>query len=293
MELAIKYRGRVATTEDISFINNLIKNNPNDSRRALSIKLCKAWNWVQPNGALRDMVCRGFMLELHRANYIHLPAKKFTPNNPLINRNTPERIPVDQSPLSTSLKQVRPLRFCQVRRNGKEKLFNSLIDSYHYLGYCQPVGEHLKYMVFAGKRPIACLAFSSAPRHIRCRDRFIGWDAATRQKNLSFMAYNARFLILPWVQIPHLASHILSQLARILPSDWQSIYHHRVYYLETFVDTERFKGTCYKAANWIYLGKTTGRGKNDQTGKSNRSLKAVYGYPLVKDFRERLTGVSR
>ena len=293
MDLAIKYRGRVATREDVAFIKNLIKDNPNDSRRALSSKLCKAWNWVQPNGALRDMVCRGFMLELHRAGHIHLPAKKFTPNNPLINRNRPERIPVDQSPISTSLKQVRPLRFCQVRRNGKEKLFNSLIDTYHYLGDCQPVGEHLKYLVFAGKRPIACLTFSSAPGHIRCRDRFIGWDADTRQKNLPFMAYNARFLILPWVQIPHLASHILSQAARILPTEWQNLYHHPVYYLETFVDTDRFRGTCYKAANWIYLGRTTGRGKNDQTGKPNRSLKAVYGYPLVKDFRKKLAGVSR
>ena len=291
MDLAIQYRGRVATPEDVAFINNLIKANPNDSRRALSLKLCKAWNWRQPNGVLRDMVCRGFMLELHRAGYIQLPAKKFTPNNPLVNRKPPESIPVDQSPLSTSLNQVRPLRFLQVRRNGNEKLFNSLIATYHYLGYCQPVGEHLKYMVFTGKRPLACLSFSSAPRHIRCRDQFIGWDADTRKKNLSFMAYNTRFLVLPWVNIKCLASHILAQVVRILPEDWQRLYHHRVYYLETFVDTQRFKGTCYKAANWIYLGKTTGRGKNDQTGKPNRSLKAVYGYPLVKDFRKRLGGV--
>jgi hypothetical protein len=292
MDLAIQYRGRVATPEDVTFINNLIKDNPNDSRRALSLKLCKAWNWRQPNGQWRDMVCRGFMLELHRTGYIQLPAKKFTPNNPLINRKPPESIPVDQSPLSTSLNQVRPLRFLQVRRNGNEKLFNSLIATYHYLGYCQPVGEHLKYMVFTGKRPLACLSFSSAPRHIRCRDQFIGWDADTRKKNLSFMAYNTRFLVLPWVNIKCLASHILAQVVRILPEDWQRLYHHRVYYLETFVDTQRFKGTCYKAANWICLGKTTGRGKNDQTGKPNRSLKAVYGYPLVKDFRKRLAGVS-
>ena len=290
MDLGIKYRGRIATTEDVAFIDNLIEDNPNDSRRALSIKLCKAWNWRQVNGALRDMVCRGFMLELHRAGYIHLPAKKCSPNNPLVNRKTPEQIRIDQRPLSTSLKQVRPLRFCQVRRSGKEKLFNSLMDKYHYLGYCQPVGEHLKYMVFAGKRPVACLAFSSAPRHIGCRDKFIGWNAQIRQKNLSLMAYNTRFLILPWVNIKFLASHILAQLARILPKDWLSLYKHPVYYLETFVDTERFKGTCYKAANWIYLGKTTGRGKNDHTRRQNRTLKAVYGYPLAKDFRVKLAG---
>ena len=293
MDLDIKYRGKIPSTEDVAFINNLIKDNPHDSRRALSIKLCKAWNWVQPNGALRDMICRGFMLELHRAGYIQLPAKRCRPHNPLVNRQRPQPIRIDQEPLSTSLKQIRPLRFRQVRRSREEKLFNSMMDTYHYLGYVQPVGEHLKYMVFADKRPVACLAFSSAPRHIGCRDRFIGWDAKTRRKNISLMAYNSRFLILPWVKVPYLASHILSQAGKILPQDWLNLYRHPVYYLETFVDTERFKGTCYQAANWIYLGKTTGRGKDDQSGKPNRSLKAVYGYPLVKDFRERLSGVSR
>lgn len=288
MDPGIKYRGKVATTEDIAFINQLIKDNPADSRRALSVKLCKAWNWVQPNGAFRDMVCRGFMLELHRAGYIQLPAKRCTPNNPLVHRRRPEPIRTDQDPLSTSLKQVRPLRFCQVRKTGKEKLFNSLINEYHYLGYIQPVGEHLKYIIFTDNRPVACLAFSSAPRHIGCRDRFIGWDANTRQKNIFLMAYNSRFLILPWIKIPYLASHILSRMGKVLSKDWKDLYQHPIYYLETFVDTERFKGTCYQAANWIYLGRTTGRGKNDQTNKVNRSIKAVWGYPLAKDFREHL-----
>ncbi len=291
MEPGIKYRGKVATTEDVDFINRLIKDNPDDSRWALSKKLCKAWNWVQPNGTLRDMVCRGFMLELHRAGYIQLPAKKRNPDNPLMNRRIPDSINIDKTPVSTPLKQVLPLEFCQVRRSSKEKLFNFLMDRYHYLGYCQPVGEHLKYIVFSDKRPVACLAFSSAPRHIGVRDKFIGWDKVTRQKNISFMAYNTRFLILPWVDIKYLASHILSRTAKILPEDWMSVYRHPVYYLETFVDTEKgFKGTCYKAANWIYLGKTTGRGKNDQTRKPNRSIKDIYGYPLVKDFREKLCG---
>ena len=290
MDLGIKYRGKVATTGDVDFINQLINDNPSDSRRALSIKLCKAWNWVQANGALRDMVCRGFMLELHRAGYINLPEKKCTPNNPLANRKSPEKIKIDQSPISTFLKNVRPLKFCQVRRSGKEKLFNSLIDQYHYLGYCQPVGEHLKYIVFIEKRPVACIAFSSAPRHIGCRDKFIGWDAKTRQKNLPLITYNTRFLILPWVNIKFLASHILSRSVGILQKDWLSLYNHPVHYVETFVDTESFKGTCYKAANWIYLGQTRGLGKNSKTMKQDRSLKAVYGYPLSKNFRERLSG---
>jgi hypothetical protein len=293
MDLAIKYRGRVASTEDVTFIKNLIKDNPNDSRRALSIKLCKAWNWVQPNGALRDMVCRGLMLELHRAGHIQLPKKKQNPSNPLAQRKKPPKATIDQIPLEGPLSRIVPLEIRQVRRTRSEKVFNSLIEQYHYLGYCQPVGEHLKYLVFALGRVVACIAFSSAPRHIGCRDRFIGWDVRVRRQNLHLIAYNSRFLILPWVRVPHLASHILGRMARQLRKDWLWFYKHPVYFLETFVDTERFKGTCYKAANWIYLGRTTGRGKNDQTHKVNRSIKAVWGYPLLKDFRERLCGGIR
>ncbi len=288
MDLEITYRGRTATTDDVVFINRLIAENPEDSRRALSQKLCRAWNWVQPNGALKDMVCRGFMLELHRAGYIKLPEKKRTPNNPFVKRKKPNRITVDQTPLITTVSGIQPLEFQQVRRGPSEALFNSLIEQHHYLGYCYPVGEQLKYMVFSNNRPIACFAWSSPPRHIGCRDRFIGWSKTIREKNLSFMAYNSRFLVLPWVTVRYLASHLLGHMAKILPLDWEKTYQHPLYFLETFVDTERFRGICYQAANWIYMGKTTGRGKNDQTGKPNRSIKAVWGLPLSKDFRERL-----
>ncbi len=286
MDLEIKYQGRVATTDDIEFIKRLIAENPVDSRRALSKKLCKAWKWVQPNGALRDMVCRGFLLQLHRAGYIKLPSKKFTPNNPLANRKSPPKIKIDQAPIRTTLSKIKPLEIRQVRRTSVEKLFNSLISQHHYLGYCHPVGEQLKYTVFSKGRPIACMAWSSAPRHIGCRDRFIGWSTDIRKKNLHFIAYNSRFLILPWVRISCLASHLLSKMARVLPVAWERAYNHPIYFLETFVDTERFKGTCYKAANWVYLGNTTGRGKSDQTHKANRSIKAVWGYPLSMDFRD-------
>ena len=290
MDLEIEYQGRVATTEDIEFINRLIAENPADSRRALSKKLCEAWNWVQPNGALRDMVCRGFLLQLHRAGYIKLPPKKFTPNNPFVNRKSPAKVEINQTALFTTLSKILPLEIRQVRGTSFEKLFNSLIAQHHYLGYCHPVGEHLKYTVFSDGKPIACLAWSSAPRHIGCRDRFIGWSADIRKKNLHLIAYNSRFLILPWVRISYLASHLLGRMAKIVPVDWERVYNHPIYFLETFVDTERFEGTCYKAANWIYLGNTTGRGKNDQTNKPNRSIKAVWGYPLSMDFREVLQG---
>jgi hypothetical protein len=290
MQLPIRYRGRQATSEEVALIRRLIAENPDDSRRALSVKLCEALNWAQPNGALKDMVCRGYMLALHRAGYISLPAKKCSPPNPFVERKKPTEISIDQRPLTTALKNIRPLKLQQVRRSRLEKLYNSLIEAYHYLGYCQPVGEHLKYIVFAGRRPIACLAWSSAARHIGCRDRFMGWSADNRRKHIDLIAYNTRFLILPWVRVPYLASHILAQMAKVVSADWQRVYKHRIYYLETFVDKERFAGSCYKAANWIYLGDTTGRGKDDQSKKPNRSIKAVYGYPLSKDFRRHLCG---
>jgi hypothetical protein len=286
MDLEIKYQGRNATSEDIEFIKGLIRRNPADSRRRLSKKLCEAWNWVQPNGALQDMVCRGFLLQLHRAGYIKLPPIRVKPNNPLANRKRPLEVDVDQTPICTKLSKIDPLEIRQIRRTPYEKLFNSLIDRHHYLGYCHPVGEHLKYMVFSEGRPVACFSWSSAPRHIGCRDKFIGWSADIRKKNLHLIAYNSRFLILPWVQIRHLASHLLGRVAKVVSADWERVYSHRIYFLETFVDRERYKGTCYKAANWIYLGATTGRGKNDQTHKVNRSIKAVWGYPLSVDFRE-------
>jgi hypothetical protein len=280
------YRGKTFTEKDIGFINQLIANNPGMSRWALSRELCRHWNWVQPNGALRDMVCRSLMLELHRAGHIRLPDKKRSVLNPLAERKKPEPIAIDQKPIQAELCDLKPLEFRQVRRTEQEKLFNSLIEQFHYLGYCHPVGEQLKYIVYAHKRPIACFCWSSAPRHIGCRDRFIGWPQQTRKKNISLMAYNSRFLILPWVHVPSLASHLLARMARVLAADWQRIYSHGIYYLETFVDKDRFCGTCYKAADWVYLGDTTGRGKNDQTKKANRSIKAVWGYPLTPDFRE-------
>jgi len=289
MSLKFRYRGKVVTSDDVAFINQLIGENPSDSRWALSKKLCRAWNWVQPNGALKDMVCRGLMLELHRAGHIRLPAKKCCVNNPFVNRKRPAKVTIDQSSVDGKLSEIKSLQFCQVRRTASEKLFNSLIEHYHYLGYCHPVGEQLKYIVYSQQRPIACLAWSSAPRHIGCRDRFIGWSAHSRKEHIHLLAYNTRFLILPWVRIGCLASHILARMAKIVCQDWQAIYRHHIYYLETFVDKQRFAGTCYKAANWIYLGDTTGRGKNDQTNKANRSIKAVWGYPLSKHFRTLLS----
>jgi hypothetical protein len=152
------------------------------------------------------------------------------------------------------------------------------------------VGEHLKYLVWGQGRPVACLAWCSAPRHLSSRDRYIGWSAEARRRNVRFLAYNTRFLILPWVKVEHLASHILGRMVLRISTDWQRIYGHPIYFLETFVDPERFRGTCYRAANWVVLGKTTGRGKQCNSYVPNRSIKEVLGYPLAKQFRELLMG---
>ena len=289
MQRPLSYRHRVITEDDLVFIRRLIAESPQCSRRGLSKRLCEAWHWVQANGAPRDMVCRGMMLMLHRQGLIELPALRQVGRSSLRGREKPAAVSIDQTPLSMSFAELGPLQVHQVRRTPEEALFNGLLQQHHYLGYTQPVGEQLKYMVFAGERPIACVAWSSAPRHLGSRDRFIGWSAQARLKNIRLLAYNTRFLILPWVTVPHLASHLLGRIAKRLSADWQTVYAHPIYFVETFIDPQRFAGTCYRAANWTVMGLTTGRGKDAPTKEVNRSIKQVLGYPLVRDFRQRLS----
>ncbi len=258
------------------------------SRRGLSEKLCLAWDWRQPNGALRDMVCRGLMLALCRAGHIDLPAVRQRPHNPLVTRARPAVAAVDCTPIHASLQELGPLTFCQVRRTAQEATFNSLLESHHYLGYRQPVGEHLKFMVTCERGPVALFAWSSAARHLGPRDRYLGWSIKARRRNIRFLAYNTRYLVLPWVRVEHLASHLLGRMTRMLPAEWEKVYGHPVHFAETFVDTTRHRGICYRAANWTVLGRTQGRGKDDLTHRPNRTLKEVLGLALSRDFRARL-----
>jgi len=284
-----RYRGRTVTAEEIGFIRALIAEDPKTSRRRLSARLCEAWQWKQANGAPRDMVCRGLLLMLHRAGEIELPAIRFRPPNPMMRRGRPQPMLIDMAPLSGALADIRPVSLQQIRKTADEPLFNSLMEQHHYLGYEQPVGEHLKYLVWADGRPIACMAWSSAPRHLASRDRYIGWSAEARRRNIRFIAYNTRFLILPWIRVPHLASHILGRVAAALSADWQRMYSHPVYFAETFIDPGRFRGTCYRAANWVLMGRTTGRGKAANSYIPNRSIKEVLGLALTPHFRELLS----
>jgi len=284
----LRYRGREIGQEDILHIRALIEQHPSDSRRKLSTRLCESWDWRQSNGTLRDMVCRGLLLMLERAGEIALPPVTYKRHNPLARRARPAPVLLDQTQIETKLKDLGPITLEQARRTVDEPLFNGLMEEHHYLGYEQPVGEHLKYLVWAQGRPIACLAWSSAPRHLGSRDRYIGWSAEARRRNIRFLAYNTRFLILPWVRVEHLASHILGRMATAISADWQRMYGHPIYFLETFVDPDRFRGTSYRAANWVVMGKTTGRGKQSNSYVPNRSIKEVLGYPLTRRFRELL-----
>lgn len=287
--LVVKYRGREIDERQVAFIRELIASHPSASRRALSMALCEAWNWRQPNGALCDALCRGLLLALYRAGQVELPAARLViPRE----RRAPAPVLVDSAPLMARLSEISPVVIRQVRRTPEEALVNGLIAQHHYLGYGHPVGENLKYLVTAGERPIACFIWQSAPRHLGPRDRHIGWSPLARRTNVRLLAYQSRFLILPWVRVPHLASHLLGRMAARLSEDWQQIYAHPIYYTETFVDPDRYRGTCYRAANWSELGLTTGRGKDCPTKRANRSLKQVWGYALVRDFRDRLCEVK-
>jgi len=287
-----KYRGKVVTQSEVIFINQLIKEHPECSRWALSKKLCAAWGWVQLNGELRDMVCRSLMLKLDRAGLIELPpVRRRPPNNAIMRQKPKQHFLVDTSELCCKLSRLGALEFEQIRRKPAEKLFDFLIEEYHYLGFSRPVGEHLKYLVYADKRPIACFVWSSATRHLGIRDEYIGWNLEARRKNIKYLAYNSRFLILPWVRVPHLASHLLGRMAKLISRAWDSFYGHRLYYLESFVDAEKFKGTSYKAANWEFLGLTSGRGTRAKTYKPTCPVKEVLGFALTRNFRELLGSV--
>jgi hypothetical protein len=288
---ALRYRSREITAGDIGFIREFIAAHSHLSRWKLSRQLCEAWQWKQANGALRDQVCRSLLLHLHRRGAIELPAtRRRISRNYLADRQRPEPLIPDNRPVRGSMALLRSqIEIHQVRRTADEGLFNSLVEQYHYLGYQQPVGEHLKYLATANGQAIACVAFCSAPRHLGPRDRFIGWDAETRRRNIRLIVYNTRFLILPWVAVPHVASHLLARVAARIAYDWQRMYAHPVWLLETFIDPARFRGTCYRAANWIPLGPTTGRGKDDLTHKPNRPVKEVLVHPLHRRFRALLS----
>ena len=285
MEQNLVIRGRQVTSQDIGLIRSLVDQYQRQGRTFISKELCRIWNWHQPNGALKDMACRELLRRLDQKGLIHLPAKKVDINRRR-KRLSPHLLSPEIYPLTGKLKEFLPIELKMVRGCPEEALHNSLVSRYHYLGYGQIVGAHLKYLAYIQKRPIACLSWGAAAWKVSCRDQFIGWSSGIRSKNLFLIVNNVRFLILPWIRIPGLASHLLSRNIKALVSDWYRRYQYDPVLLETFVDRERFSGTSYRAANWLAIGRTQGRGKNDRDHQSVLSVKEVFLYPLNKAFRE-------
>lgn len=268
---------------DIGIIKQLLNSNPDWGRTRLSEELCLIWNWRTASGRLKDMACRTLLLKLERFGHICLPPRKRPSTNAFRNLTLTE-IPHDTKPLCCSLAELLPLHVSPVLEKTTElALFKWLLANYHYLGFRNTVGENFKYLICDNQRnPLACLLFGSAAWKCAARDRFVGWTPQTRETNISFMTNNTRFLILPWIRVPHLASFVLARVAKRLSSDWSHKYGHPIYLLETFVDRSRYRGTCYQAANWILTGQTQGRTRNDRNHTISTTVKDIYVYPLGK-----------
>ena len=239
-----------------------------------------------------DNLCLKFsevLLTLYRKGLINYPPGVHDGNNKKRNQSIPF-VPIDKTPLNTKLSDLEPVDLKLVRNTDLETLYNSLVQKHHYLGYRQIVGNHLKYMAFIGKRPVACIGWGSAAWSVKSRDAFIGWNKKTKEQRLHFVANNTRFLVPSWVQVKCLASKVLSINIKRISDDWIKVYHHPLYLLETFVDQNRFKGTCYKAANWIRVGQTKGTAKRGHNHLVHGKIKDVLLYPLAKGFRKKLMG---
>lgn len=279
-------QGRQVCDDDIELIRRLMAENPDWGRSRLSIELCRLWDWRTDNGVLKDMACRSMLRKLEQRRLIVLPAPRMA--------GPPARKIRDiahcRDPIEADLQSLHPIRVEPVIGCGPaDQLFYCLMDRYHYIGCRGHVGEHLKYIVHDRHgRPLAALLFGSAAWKTSARDRFIGWDPATRQANLKLMTNNTRFLILPWVSVKNLASFVLGACLRRLSEDWQFRYGHELCLVETFVDRSRFAGTCYRAANWMRIGKTKGRSRQDRYKRLKVPVKDLYVYPLAADFRQRL-----
>jgi hypothetical protein len=281
-----KYRSRELDQQDIRFIRAIILEHHQRGRSYISRALCEAWQWVQPNGKLKECAARDLLLRLEEQGLIELP-KRLRPKNNLKKKSF-EQIPLFlKKPLSGSATEYdRPC--IELLQSQSNYLWDYLVHHHHYLGLPKLVGEHLRYLAYINGQVVACLSWASAAWKIKARDQFIGWDEETKRRNLHLIANNTRFLIPDWIKVKHLASRVLALNLRRLSADWQKNYGHPVYLAETFVDINRFKGTCYRATNWLFVGKTKGSAKKGNAYLYHGQPKAIYLYPLHRHFRRYL-----
>lgn len=289
----IVLQGRRLGPEQLEQVRTLVAEHPDWSRYRLSRQLATLWEWRSLNGQLKDMAARTLLLSLEKRGWIRLPERRCASPNRMRHKRMPSGQEPEATPIEAPLAELVPLRLSELSDGTQARrswCFESLLHRHHYLSYRSPVGENLRYLVEDRHgRPVACALFGAAAWRCTARDRFLGWDAPTQARHLSLIANNTRFLIPAWVRVPHLASHVLGRLARILSQDWQRKYAHPIHLVETFVERDRFEGTCYRAANWLRVGQTRGRGRQGPDPRLlSTSIKDVYLLPLHPRFRERL-----
>jgi hypothetical protein len=295
MLLPSTLQGRPFGPAHLAQIQCLLDQHPEMSRYRLSRELALMWNWRSAEGQLKDMAARALLLKLQQRGWIQLPVRRMaSPTRSGRVEPQDSSLWLDETPLECCLPSVSPLllqEVSQLSREGRRAELEECLRRYHYLGYRSRVGQNLQYWVGSGQgRVLACAVFGAPAWQCAARDQWIGWSMEQRAAGLGWIANQQRFLILPWIRVPHLASHILSLISRRIGADWQAKYGQAVYLLETFVDRQHFAGTCYRAANWMSLGQTKGRGRQGPSGKIlSTSIKQVYVYPLHRRFRQHLT----
>lgn len=278
-----RYRGRDFTEKEINLIRELIVHHKESSRRKLSKAICERLDWRKVNGELKDMACRVALLMMDKDKLISLPPKKFI----FYGKSQPQRVNCDPlPPIDLPVHQIGTIEIQLVKKPKESILWNSYIDRYHYLGYKPLPGAQLRYLIKANNQLVALIGFGGAAWRVAPRDAFIGWADEKRKSNLHLIINNARFLILPWVTSQNLASKILSLIAKKLPTDWEQRYKYRPVLFETFVEDQKFKGACYKASNWVMVGKTQGRGKMDRKHQNLLPIKSIWLFPLSKKFKK-------
>lgn len=288
----IRLQGRLLSEDDLKAVQALIAAHPQCHRTALSVRLCELWNWRNEAGRLKDMAARTLLLKLEARGWIRLPPPQTRTRRPEALPPPPvqpELLP-GPAPVQGPLSPLQPVRFELAHTAALRQRVRQLLARHHYRGFHGAVGENVQYLIRdAGGAELAVMVFGAAAWKVAARDQFIGWSPAQRQERLRWIAGQQRFLILPWVRVPHLASHLLALAARRLPQDWQDRYGHPVWLVETFVETDRFAGTAYRAAGWIHLGQTTGRTRQDRERTLQTPRKAVWVLPLHARFRQQLT----
>jgi hypothetical protein len=284
--IVFRYRARDLTQKDIEHIRATITRHYSRGRSFISRMLCHEWNWIQPNGNLKEYAARDLLLRLEEKGLVELPAR-LRPKNNLKQKSFRQTPFFNKLPLNGALSRYLDFQIRLVE-TGDDYLWGYLLYHYHYLGLPKLVGEHLRYLVYLDGQVVACMAWASAAFKVKSRDNYIGWSTKTRRQRLHLVANNTRFLVLPWIRVKHLASKVLSSDLKRLSEDWQKTYQHPIHLAETFVDVSRFQGTCYKAANWRFVGLTRGSAKKGNAYQSHGQSKAVYLYPLNRHFKRKL-----